>query len=177
MRLRAVLPIACCLLVAAITTGCQGSGWSEYKPEGGRLAVQMPGTPKLQSQTVSTAAGDVELHVAMLQPDADTAYGVSWADYPQEAVQSLTADEVLDGARDGAVAKLNGTLAGSDNIMLSGSHPGRDLRVTMPDGAHVYRSRVYLIGNRLYQVIAVTTTAGASGPDVTKFLDSFTPLP
>ena len=52
------------------------------------------------------------------------------------------------------------------------NNPGRELTVET-SSLGTYRTRHYLVGTRMYQLIIVGTKTGANGKDTERFLDSF----
>src|SRR5262249_46059582 len=102
------------------------------------------------------------------------AFAVMYADMPippNETPQQIQMR--LDGAREGMVRNANAKLTNASNITLDGKHPGREAQADLPVQNGVLRARIYVVGTRLYQVMATGTKSWADSPDVTKFLDSF----
>jgi hypothetical protein len=81
-------------------------------------------------------------------------------------------DYILDQARDRGVASLNGELIGERDIKLD-SHPGREVRIKSPEQGFYYRSRMYLVDERFYQVSVTTLADQYSSTNITRFLNSF----
>jgi len=54
-----------------------------------------------------------------------------------------------------------------------GDYPGRELRIRIPEGRQAMRTRLYFVGNRLYQVGVLSAEDGAAADEVSKFLNSF----
>lgn len=155
--------------MALAVFGCmQTATFTEFVSEEGGFSVSMPGTPTEETNTSSSAAGDIDMHMFSLRSGGN-AYLVGYSDYPPDLLEGIEPDDLLDFARDGAVS--GGTLVSEAPITLNG-HPGRDLTVeTSEEGMKIY-IRMYLVGNRLYQVI-VSTRDGDLTEDMSDFLDSF----
>ena len=79
---------------------------------------------------------------------------------------------MYDSSRDGAVANMEGKLVSEKNVKL-GKHPGREIRINVAEGKRLFRVRVYLVEQRLYQVVVFGTPETATSKDADKFLDSF----
>jgi hypothetical protein len=147
--------------------------WKDFISPDGRFTVQFPGTPKQASQTQTTKLGPLDAKVFLLElPDG--LYAVWYVDYPREALARNRPDELLDGARDGAVANVKGKLAGETKITQNG-FPGRELRieVTTRKGVAAATVRLYFVKERLYQAIVVMDKAREAQTEIRKFLDSF----
>ena len=53
------------------------------------------------------------------------------------------------------------------------NHPGRILKIEVPKPAMVAQVKIFLVKNRLYQVVAVSAKGHKKPKTVKKFLDSF----
>lgn len=144
--------------------------FEEFAPKGGRFTVQMPPGPKEQNNTVKTAIGPIEVHMFVCEPDPSTAYIVGYSDYPEAMMKKADTEKVLDGARDGAVKNVNGKLDWEKKVTIDG-HSGRDFALSTE--RFKGRDRIYLVNDRLYQVMLVGTKDFITSKDGEKFLDSF----
>ena len=166
-----------CFALAAIIlllTACGGKPEpQEFINQEGNFSIMSPLTLEESSQTVDTAAGPIEIHFFMAD-DGNSAYMVGYSDYPAEIVELSDPNEMLDGAAQGATANINGTLVSQNNISLDG-HPGRELvlTATLEDVDATAKARIYLVGNRLYQVLALGAEGDISPEDMDAFLQSF----
>jgi hypothetical protein len=161
------------ILIAITLSGCQTAGWKEFRSAEGSFSVLMPGIPEEQAQTIDTLAGAVDAHLFVLAAE-DAAYLVSYSDYPKIVVQQSNADDILDGVRDGEAANVRGALL-SEQIISLDDYPGRELKIDTLDGKVTLRSRIFLVNNRLYQVVAVIPKDHpTSDKNIDKFLESFT---
>jgi hypothetical protein len=149
--------------------------WQEYRSQSGRYSILMPDKPKEQTQSVDSAVGALEMHVASFE-DRSGAYLVVYVDYPADLIRSGQANDVLDGAAQGGVANVNGKLARQQDFPL-GTVPGREIEFDAPaqsaqPATHV-KARYFLVENRLYQVMVVAQQNQGLPTDAQKFLDSF----
>jgi hypothetical protein len=161
------LCLAAALLLAADDANTKPG---DFAPKGGRFTVQMPGQPKEQTNKVNTAIGPIDVHLFVSAPDPNTAYIVGYSDYPEEMIKKSDSQKILDGARDGAVKNVNGKLDSEKKITIDG-HPGRDFSIATEHFEG--RDRIYLVNNRLYQVMMVGSRDFVTSKDAEKFLDSF----
>ena len=159
------------VFVALLIVGCGEKSWSEYASDDGRFSVLMPGSPDEQTQAISTPVGSIDLHIFMVEKP-DIAYMVAYSDYPQVVVEKATTDEVLEGARNGALAKIQGRLL-SEDVISYDEHSGREIEFTAMDGIGLGRAVILLADNRLYQVLAVGAKDSFPKNDVKRFIDSF----
>ena len=171
MRKLVVMMTAVFFSFFIFVAGAASATWKEFSSSEGSFSILMPGEPTEQTKTVNTKAGAIDLHLFIFQ-QKNVAYFVSYVEYQEELVQANNAEKLLDGARDGAVSNVQGKLLNEVSISLE-KYPGREIRIQVPDGKHTIQTRMYLVKNRLYQVMIVTPKEDSFSKDVTKFLDSF----
>lgn len=161
-----------CALVAGsvLTGGCKKQAqFQEFASADGRFKVQMPGTP---TEKTETAAG-TSMKTFVIE-DKNGGYMVAFADLPIPAAESEQQLEMrLDGARDGALRNVNASLTKENRIKLNGKYPGRDIEATIPDKKGALREKMYVVNQRLYQVLVIGNPSFVNSAAATKFLDSF----
>lgn len=165
------------LIGALMLTACNGGSQptvEAFASEAGQFSIAAPAPFEETQQSVETPVGPVEIHTFTAEAE-DTAYVVAYSDYPPEIVDQTDPQVLLDSSRDGAVNNLGGTLVNEEVIDLEGN-PGRSLEIsaTANQGQMAtINSRIYLVDNRLYQVLVVAPE-GQSTPEASEtFLDSF----
>ena len=161
------------LLAALLLAGCAPKT-KDFRSEAGKFSVKAPVTLEEQPQTINVSGGKVEAHTYLGEKD-DIAYVVAYSDYRQEVVNQSTLDEMLNNARDSMISSANGKLILETRISL-GDTVGREftLDYEMLDGNDgTMKARIYLVKNRLYQVMVLADKANADAASITKFLDSF----
>ncbi len=172
MKTKQIVLVVCVILLAA----CSGSGpeWKDFASAKGAFAITMPGTPKESSQSVDTAAGAINLTMFTTQVSS-AAYLVSYSDYPEDMMSSADPLKVLEGAQNGSITNFDGKLLSSKDITLD-DNPGKEFtaegKVTNPgDGS--LSGRIYLVKNRLYQIIVIGLKDKTPAADIDKYLKSF----
>ncbi|HEY9295124.1 MAG TPA: hypothetical protein VIQ31_01890 [Phormidium sp.] len=142
----------------------QEASWNEFSSSQGGFAVLMPGSPKEDTET--NQDGSTE-HSFSLTSD-NSAFLVHYSDIPD--MEKLSKEEVtqlLDAAPNDFAQGANAKLITTKSVSLNG-HPGKEFEFTVSEGVKG-KGRVYLVKQRLYIVVGMTTQ-----PDnVQKFLDSF----
>jgi hypothetical protein len=140
-----------------------------YRSAAGRFSVQFPASPTQSAKKVPLSAGDsVTIHQFLLDAN-NVSYVVMYNDYPEQYVTGAP-QTILGTVRDGWIKSSKATLISDDAIDLNGV-PGRAVKFTDKDGMN-YVARLFLDGQRLYQVI-VTVGAGASTTPADDFISSF----
>jgi hypothetical protein len=145
--------------------------WQDFSSTDGKFSVRMPGDPKEESNTITTDSGEITIHLFGV-PIGNTDYIVAYSDYPAELVNSKGSAGILDSARDGAINNTKGKLISDESIELNG-FPGKLLVVGSPDGTGIAQAKIFLVGNRLYQVFVATEKDSAYTEENLAFLDSF----
>ena len=144
--------------------------WKEFASKDGRFTVLMVGTPKQYKLDTESDFGKGVLNMNSIQL-GKTMYAANYCDFPAE-IKKAGLKQVYDSSRDGAAANLEGKLASEKDLKL-GEHPGREIQIAVQGGKRLFRARVYLIDQRLYQVVVFGTKEAATSKDADKFLDSF----
>jgi len=137
-------------------TGNGQKAWQEFDCVHGNFTVSFPGKPHHEVQTHDTPTGQLEQQMFFVEDDCRTAYVVVYADIPAHSVEMINLEQSLDAARDGVVASYGGRLTNETRILL-GAYPGREFSFvgTMENRRFTGRSRMFLVGLRLYQLAVI----------------------
>jgi hypothetical protein len=141
--------------------------WKTYSYPADGFSGVFPFEPTMQKKNVPTDKGTFELR-AYLTQDSSSAVFVGVCDYGS-AISDKTADQVLDGAQQGAIENVSAHLISGKKIAL-GVNPGREFEAEN-DSMH-FSARIYLVGTTLYQTL-VASPLGQPYGGTTRFLDSF----
>lgn len=144
--------------------------WHPYASRPGRFTIEFPGTPTVQAPNpVQTAVGRVDINSVDLDLPNVGYFAATYTDYPPNSVSNP--DTVLEGAKNGAIANVHGTLLEEKKIAVQGNK-GLDLKVS--SGAHTIFQRLVVVQNRLYQIVVVVLGSRAVvPPEVLRFDQSF----
>lgn len=147
----------------------------EFRSETGAFSVTTPALLKEEVQSADfPQIGTITSHV-FSGNKGNTSYAVSYTDFPEDFIQRADPERVLNGGRDGAVSNVNGKLVLETQISL-GTNPGRELVIDAKAGDGrdaTIKTRVYLVRNRLYQVMVVAPKGEVSNDEMMKYLGSF----
>jgi hypothetical protein len=141
--------------------------WKKYGYAADGFSAWFPSEPEMQKRDVPTDAGSFELrsYVAQVAP---VALFIGVCDYGAQ-VEGKDPDEMLQGAKDGALTNSKSHLVTEKKITLGTSH-GVEFEAES-DEAH-FSARIYLVGSTLYQTLVVAPL-GKPFPGTARFLDSF----
>jgi hypothetical protein len=147
------------------------ASWKMVAPKDGGFSVAMPAAPMEKKQQVKTATGTLSVVMQIADGRNDSLFVVSYSDFPEADLKKGDVDKRLDQARDGAIASARGKKRSEEPLKLKG-HAGREV-VIEKDGEVVVKMRIYLVKNRLYQVMVLGNGPVFASKDVAIFLDSF----
>jgi hypothetical protein len=165
-------------LVALIATAADPpEGWETISPEKAGFTVQMPVNSYQSRQKVESDDGPAE--VVIFQSGLNkVAYMVTYVDVAASSAGTPTA--LLEGTRDVVIASSKGRLISDKRITLK-KNPGREFRASVPIGddkkAGIMKARVYLVGRRVYQVMAIAPKDEAGSKAIDGFFASFKIVP
>jgi len=139
-----------------------------FESAAGGFRVLFPGQVTEQSKTQPSRAGPIEAHLFNAETD-EMGFLVSYADHAPEVVKAAKPKAQLAAARDGVVGK-DGKLLAERELSLEGK-PGIEFKFEK-DGM-VATERAFLVGRRLYQVMALGPPGESRERAAKIFLDSF----
>ena len=151
--------------------GAQAPEWKSYSYPADGFSASFPSEPGMQKKNVPTDKGSFELR-AYLVEDGRAALYVGVCDYGT-AISDRTPDQVLQGAKQGAINNVKAHLLREKAVTL-GSYPGVEFEAEN-DTMHFY-ARIYLVGTTLYQTL-IAAPLGSPYVSATTFLDSFQLIP
>ncbi len=166
----AIVFIAASWVIYFMSGGDELEEFKAYNSKPGRFRVLFPGPPRKVSKKIDTAAGELEF-IMYRAGSKEIGFVVGYVDYPKEMFENTNINKMLDGARDGAVKSVKGTLEDDKAFDFHGNL-GREFKIKVSKKA-ITRARVIIIGNRLYQVMTVSESKKVLDEKSPKFFDSF----
>ena len=165
-----ILPAMFLLIVAAVAAAAQPpAGWVKFSPPGSHFSVMMPTEPKEDTQTAQSPNGPYTTHLfTSVSPDREV-YLVGWVDYDPSFKFGVQAE--LEANRDNFIKSAKATLLGTTPVKL-GTHPGIEFTAKLEGRADIF-SRVFIVGRRPYQIIAITPAGSGRTATVERFFTSF----
>ena len=168
----------CTILVLLVLAACTHSEWQELTINEGGFSVLMRGQAHYAQQPIDTPAGRMVGHLySSDRPDGY--FAVGYSDYPIAHVIGSPAQDVLTGVRDTWVKRVDGKLTMTGAIEIAGKYPGIEFAAdgTVKGADTFLHGRLYLVDQRLYQVIALARKGEMPQGVVNRFLNSFKLIP
>lgn len=170
MKIRLFAAAAMALMLAA----CQQNpaNTRNFTSEAGDFSINMPVTPSHKSNESKLANGEAirfELYSALEEKKA--AYIVAVIKYPDTLIKPGVEEIMLNGVSE--QVKSKGSLLGERKIKLNGKYPGREITILSKGGKVAVRTRLYLVENRLYQIVVSAPKENIDNQANQAYLDSF----
>jgi hypothetical protein len=146
------------------------AGLKEFIAPNKSFTIMLPKNVKEQKQTINTKLGPIDV-ISYTATAKHHDFTVAFSEYPASFIAGSNPQTILDGSRDGAVRNIQGQLLTETLFDIKG-HPGRELKIEGPQKM-ILHVRVYLVGNKLYQVMAISKPAFAYDKKIDEVFDSF----
>jgi len=143
------------------------SGWVRFKSDNGRFSVLMPEIPKDQVETTQSEHGPYTTHLYITRHD-NNVYLIGWVDYdPSFNFNKLSE---LNANRDNFVKGIKATLISSNTRTIDGYQA---LEFSAETADRIFKSRVYMVGRRPYQIVIGYPKDAEDPATVSRFFNSF----
>jgi hypothetical protein len=141
-----------------------------FASQAGKFRFQFPGDPAESDMK----AGDMTIHTTTYVDANRTEYAVLYSDLGPAIVKGKDPYLLLEGGVQGMIKSGGWTILSKKAIKL-GEYSGLDVTgdVKTPNGAGLGQIRMYLVGDRLYQIIIVGTKSKVRLSEFQKHFDSF----
>jgi len=157
------------LLTGTFVVSAQDEPQPPFEHQEGRFRVVFPSAPKQRIVPIVTKHGKLNVHLFTVQKSGSE-YVISYSDLPAGNLKKVDVEDVLDFAQDGAKREMKAEVSGAHPIG-DDKLPGREFVLDMPDKVRA-KVRLYVVGNRLYQVMVIGTPEFIAGATTKAFLDS-----
>jgi hypothetical protein len=141
----------------------------------GRFAATFPGSARMSTTPVQS--GDVTVRMTVYAfENGQLNYYVSYSDYPPRTFDRLSRDQAYVNVINATLANVKGRKEREADVKL-GDVTGREVLIDVPAQHATMRERLFLVGNRLYQVVYGGPPGSANAKPALDFLNSFKLLP
>ncbi len=149
--------------------------WKDFRSKDGGYKIKMLGDPKETTQKLPTDGGEIEMKmITMLGPKNEN-YVVSYSPVVQTD-PPRTPQVLYEAAAESAAENLKGKILLRKPISYKGK-PGSEALISLPatlpyeDG--VFKVRMFIVKDRLYQVAYVGPKARLESKEIIEYFDSF----
>ncbi|HKR13770.1 MAG TPA: hypothetical protein VJT15_17020 [Pyrinomonadaceae bacterium] len=149
------------------TTDANTGGWVKYTSDLGAFSVLMPVMPEEKTETTPSDHGPYTTHLFIAR-DTNNVYLIGWVDYDKSFNFNKRSELVAN--RDNFIKGINATLLGSQNVTLDGYDA---IEFTAETQGRIFRSRVYMVGRRPYQIVIGYPKDNTNPTVVNRFFNSF----
>jgi hypothetical protein len=127
----------------------------------------MPVIPEDKAQTTESEHGPYTTHLFVVR-DAVNVYLIGWVDYDPKF--NFNRQSEMEANRDNFVKGINATLVSSRALTLDG-YPALEFTAETDD--RVFKSRVYMVGRRPYQIVIGSPKGMDNSVTLNRFFNSF----
>jgi|SRR5678815_1024337 len=146
-------------LLSSMSTLVQEDKWIRFSPTGSGFEIMLPSEP---NEKVEKRANYITHMYSSTM--GKTVYLISYSDY------TTIPEKALEANRDDFNKQMQATLLSSRNVELDGK---TGLEFTSEISAANVKSRIFLVGNRLYQIAALVFKDTQDDKNVDRFFESF----
>jgi len=143
------------------------SGWVKFISDTGRFSVMMPDTPTEKSETTDSTHGPYTTHLFVTKAEASV-YLIGWVDYDPSFNFNRQAE--LEANRDNFVKGISATLVSTRATVINGYSA---IEFTAEAGDRIFKSRVFMVGRRPYQIVIGSPKGTDDTANVNRFFNSF----
>jgi hypothetical protein len=143
------------------------SSWVKFTSPEGHFTVLMPDTPQDKSETVDSAHGPYTTHLFIVK-DTTSVYLIGWVDYDPSFNFNRQAE--LEANRDNFVKGITARLVSTRPTVIDGYSA---IEFTAETDDRVFKSRVFLVGRRPYQIVIGSPKTLDDTANTERFFNSF----
>src|SRR5262245_41722912 len=142
--------------------------WATFTSPEGRFSVLVPGQPTTDKQeTIQSDHGPYDSHLMVFR-DTKNVFIIGWVDYDPSFNFNRHAEMEMN--RDVFVSDVKAKLLNSREVIVDGY---RVLEFTAETAEKTYKSRVYMVGRRPYQIVIGSPSGEEDAATVDRFFNSF----
>src|ERR1044071_3034917 len=148
-------------------TARDANGWVKFISDTGRFSVLMPSTPTEKTETTDSTHGPYTTHLFVVK-DETSVYLIGWVDYDPSFNFNRQAER--EANRDNFVKGIQATLLSTRATVINGYSA---IEFTAEAGERIFKSRVFMVGRRPYQIVIGSPKGTDDTASVNRFFNSF----
>jgi hypothetical protein len=144
--------------------------WQQVNGDG--FTISMPGNPSKSDQTEASLAGPITIHLYTVTHGYE-GFMVGNTRYPDTVFASGNSEDIMNGARNGAVSSINGEVTNEHSITLGG-YSGREVTGKSPSKNLGFTIRLFVVKPQMFMILYTQFDKDKPiSDDGRKYLDSF----
>ncbi|HEY0764203.1 MAG TPA: hypothetical protein VGD61_17630 [Pyrinomonadaceae bacterium] len=148
-------------------TAMDSAGWVKFTSDTGNFSVMVPETPTEKTETTESQHGPYTTHLYIVR-DTTNVYLIGWVDYDPSFNFNRQAE--LEANRDNFVKGLSAKLLTTRPTVIDGYSA---IEFTAETTDRIFKSRVYMVGRRPYQIVIGSPKGTDDVANTTRFFRSF----
>jgi hypothetical protein len=163
------------LFVLVTTAVAQTGNWKEYVYTGDGFAITSPAEPARSSQPIYVVGGTADAHIYTSAANSNTALMLFV--YERHSKDKRSLQQIHAQAQEGALGSVNGKLRARSDLAL-GKYQGAELEFEaqhpeLDTKTHQVRSRYYVVGRKMYHLLAIAPIGEPFPTDADRWFKSF----
>jgi len=163
------------LFVLVTTAVAQTDNWKEYVYTGDGFAITSPAEPARSSQPIYVVGGTADAHMYTSAANSNTALMLFV--YERHSNDKRSVQQIHAQAQEGALGSVNGKMRARSDLAL-GKYQGAELEFEaqhpeMDAKTHQVRSRYYVVGRKMYHLLAIAPIGEPFPTDADRWFKSF----
>lgn len=143
------------------------AGWVRFTSALGRFSVLMPEIPEDKTETTPSEHGPYTTHL-FIAKEKENVYLIGWVDYDPSF--NFNKQSELAANRDNFVKGIKATLISTRPLQIDGYQA---LEFVAETTERIFKSRVYMVGRRPYQIVIGYPKDQEDSLTVNRFFNSF----
>lgn len=148
-------------------TAVDPGGWVRFNSVPGRFSVLVPETPEDKAEVTPSEHGPYTTHLFIVR-ETTNVFLIGWVDYDPSFNFNRQAE--LEANRDNFVKGVQATLTSTKSLNIDGFPV---IEFTADTADRTFRSRVYMVGRRPYQIVIGYPKGEDETAPVDRFFKSF----
>ena len=159
------------LLFCIASTGYSQETWETYSIPSSEFTVKLPGEP--ERGVKSTESNELKIDMEYMIVETDTiSFFAFYSIFPPNYIDFTKKELFYQKAVDTVLNKIGGKLI-FQNIDSIDGHEGVYIKVKLKESKSVLYAKIFLVGERLVQLLAICPNSFQNSIDIVKFFESF----
>ena len=163
------------LFVLVSAAVAQTDTWKEYVYTGDGFAIAAPAEPARNSQPIYVMGGTADAHIYTSAANSNTALMLFV--YERHSKDKRSLQQIHAQAQEGALGSVNGKMRTRSELAL-GKYQGAEFEFEaqhpeLDTKTHQVRSRYYVVGRKMYHLLAIAPIGEPFPNDADRWLKSF----